>query len=127
MTDDTTNTPSQSTSDDQNSDGQNKDPLAELEALLAETKASKEAAGTAPVEPTPDPEEIARQQQAAEAEDQKMIAEHRVKMEGIKDTPQYQAGVAARDMEVEADQQTKSDNDGFEIHQVGQTKIDDIK
>lgn len=118
MSDDTPNAQQPPTDD-----GQKKDPLAELEALLAETKAAKEAAGTAPAQPPPDPEEIARQQQAAELENQQQIKEHRAKMEGIKDSAQYQAGAAARAETAQADQQAKSENDGFEIRQVGQTKI----
>lgn len=102
-----------------------KDPLAELEALLAETKAAKVADGTAPTEPLPNSEELARQQQAAAEKNEQQVQLHRAKMEGIKDTPQYQAGAAARAQEDAEDEQLKTAHDGHQIAQITTTKIDE--
>lgn len=108
------------------------DPLAELEALLAKAKAAKagdpaagaEAAPENQQPPAPDPAEVERQQQQAALENEQMIAAQRAKMAEIGETPQYQARVQNQSEEAAKKEDQRVASDGFEIHQVTTTKID---
>jgi len=108
------------------------DPLAELEALLAKAKAAKTADGSdapetasEPQQPAaPDPAEVERQQQQAALENEQMVTAQRAKMSEIGDTPQYQARVQAQGEEAAKKEDQRAASDGFEIHQVTTTKID---
>lgn len=114
------------------------DPLAELEALLAKAKAAKtadgsdapdappapEAASELQQPPAPDPAEVERQQQQAALENEQMVTAQRAKMAEIGDTPQYQARLQDQGEKAVKKEDERAASDGFEIHQVTTTKID---
>lgn len=129
--------------------GQGDDALAQLEALLQKTKASKGqtpsgglgglgggdlAGGQVGPDIEAEAEKLAREQaekeeqfrirmEESEAERQRALAEQQSKMAELATTPQYQARIQQTEEAHQHDEEQKAAVDGHEIRQVTTTKL----
>jgi hypothetical protein len=110
-------------------------PLDALEQILKEAKAKAESSGEKPAamgaqkaEPAEADEAakkaaILAQQQEQQVEDEAAITEQLANLQGVVDTPAYQARVAQDEARKQAEQAKQEQSNQFAIHQLGHTKI----
>lgn len=110
-------------------------PLDALEQILKEAKAkaesgSEKSAGAAPAATTPpEADEAAKkaailvQEQEQDAEDQAAITEQLANLQGVVDTPAYQARVAQDEARKQAEKAKEEQSNQFAIRQLGHTKL----
>jgi hypothetical protein len=96
-------------------------PLDILDQILNDAQAKANNAVEEKAEEDQRAAEEARQRQ--KALDQQKIQEELERLQGIKQTPQYQAMVEQNQEQVSSEQQKKEDMQGYEIAQIGHTKI----
>lgn len=114
----------------------NQDAVAELEALLArarenrgQTASPKEPEQPQSTEPTPEEikaqqqVELAQMEQAAQVERAQLLEEQRRKLEGLKDTPEFQARQQQNNDDTQQKAANQAAQQGHVIRQITETKV----
>lgn len=99
------------------------DPLAVLEDLLNTTQNDAAKAKAAEAQAAAQNAQIAQLGAEHQAQDQQALQQQIAELAAIKDTPEYQARVQQDTAQTQANQQQSTAQQGYEIKQLGHTKI----